>query len=193
MGIIFLQRLKILVPCSPIQNYQISKKKQITKKKLWPFSQTLGLAYLPLNSVTLSCSSEVTLCRIFGVCWMFHEDSLGIQIIRFLFCRLFPFVLQLSKILLPVSRQTRCQTSPPFTALEKEGWLVISVRSLCSSVRFRVHPRFLCKSWATIYSSSGNKHFLTKSCRCQTYQNYEQSQQKLGTFLEIRYLKNQNF
>ena len=27
----------------------------------------------------------------------------------------------------------------------------------------------------------------------QTYQNYEQSQQKLGTILENKYLKNQNF
>ena len=171
MGIISPQRLKRLVSCSPIQNYQIRKKKQITKTFLWPFSQTFGLAYLPLNSATLSCSSEVTLCSIFGVCWMFHKDSLGIQIIRFLFCRLFPFVLQLSEILLPVSRQTRCQTSPPFTALEKEGWLVISVRSLCSSVRFRVHPRFFVHELGMkryMNLNSGNKHFLTKSCRCQT-------------------------
>ena len=31
--------------------------------------------------------------------------------------------------------------------------------------------------------SRGNKHFFTKSCHCQTYQNYEQSRQKLGTIL----------
>ena len=36
----------------------------------------------------------------------------------------------------------------------------------------------------TMYASSGNKHFFTKSCHRQTYQNYEQSQQKLGTILE---------
>ena len=36
----------------------------------------------------------------------------------------------------------------------------------------------------TMFSSSGNKHFFTKSCHRQTYQNYEQSQQKLGTILE---------
>ena len=35
----------------------------------------------------------------------------------------------------------------------------------------------------TMYASSGNKHFFTKSCRCQSYQNYEQSRQKLGTIL----------
>ena len=29
----------------------------------------------------------------------------------------------------------------------------------------------------------GNKHFFIKSCHCQTYQDYEQSRQKLGTFL----------
>ena len=36
----------------------------------------------------------------------------------------------------------------------------------------------------TMYASSGNKHFFTKSCHRQTYQNYEQSRQKLGTILE---------
>ena len=36
-----------------------------------------------------------------------------------------------------------------------------------------------------MYASSGNKHFFTKSCHSQTYQNYEQSQQKLGTILGI--------
>ena len=35
-----------------------------------------------------------------------------------------------------------------------------------------------------MYASSGNMHFFTKSCHRQTYQNYEQSRQKLGTFLE---------
>ena len=30
----------------------------------------------------------------------------------------------------------------------------------------------------TMYASSGNKHFFTKSCHCQTYQNYEQSPRK---------------
>ena len=35
-----------------------------------------------------------------------------------------------------------------------------------------------------MYASSGNKHFFAKSCHRQTYQNYEQSRQKLGTFLE---------
>ena len=35
-----------------------------------------------------------------------------------------------------------------------------------------------------MYVSSGNKHFFTKSCHRQTYQNYEQSRQKLGTILE---------
>ena len=35
----------------------------------------------------------------------------------------------------------------------------------------------------TMYASSENKHFFTKSCHRQTYQNYEQSQQKIGTIL----------
>ena len=36
----------------------------------------------------------------------------------------------------------------------------------------------------TMYASSGNKHIFTNSCHRQTYQNYEQSRQKLGTILE---------
>ena len=35
-----------------------------------------------------------------------------------------------------------------------------------------------------MYSSSGNKHFFTKSGHRQPYQNYEQSRQKLGAILE---------
>merc|ERR1712218_574465 len=46
----------------------------------------------------------------------------------------------------------------------------------------RVRPRFFDQvGHETMYASSGNKHFFTKSCHRQTYQNYEQSQQKLGT------------
>ena len=48
-----------------------------------------------------------------------------------------------------------------------------------------VRPRFFDKvGHETMYASSGNKHFFTKSCHRQTYQKYEQSQQKLGTILE---------
>ena len=36
----------------------------------------------------------------------------------------------------------------------------------------------------TMNASRGNKHFFNKSCHRQTYQNYEQSGQKLGTILE---------
>ena len=38
-----------------------TKLSQIPRTFLWPISQTFGLAYLPLNSAKLSCSSEVTL------------------------------------------------------------------------------------------------------------------------------------
>ena len=49
----------------------------------------------------------------------------------------------------------------------------------------RVRPRFFDQvRHETMYASSGNKHFFIKSCHRQTYQNYEQSQQKLGTILE---------
>jgi hypothetical protein len=50
----------------------------------------------------------------------------------------------------------------------KQHWLA---RYLFS----RVHPRFFDQvGHETMYASSGNKHFVTKSCRRQTYQNYEQ-------------------
>ena len=46
----------------------------------------------------------------------------------------------------------------------------------------RVCPRFFDQvGHDTMYASSGNKHFFTKSCHRQTY---DQSRQKLGTILE---------
>ena len=49
----------------------------------------------------------------------------------------------------------------------------------------RVCPRFFYQvGHETMHASSGNKHFFTRSCHRQTYQNYEQSWQKLGTILE---------
>ena len=51
---------------------------------------------------------------------------------------------------------------------------------------FRYHPRlFDLVGHQTTYASMGNLHFITKDCHHQTYQNYEHSRQKLGTFLEM--------
>ena len=48
----------------------------------------------------------------------------------------------------------------------------------------RVRPRFFDEvGHQTTNASSGNKYFFTKMCHRQIYQNYEQSRQKLGTFL----------
>ena len=45
-------------------------------------------------------------------------------------------------------------------------------------IHTRVRPRFFDQvGHETIYASSGNKHFFTKSCHRQTYQNYEQPPQ----------------
>ena len=42
----------------------------------------------------------------------------------------------------------------------------------------RVRPRFFDQDGhETMYASSGNKRFFTKSCHRQTYQNYEQPPQ----------------
>ena len=55
----------------------------------------------------------------------------------------------------------------------------------------RYHSRFFVQLWhETTYASSGNKYFFTKSCHRQTYQNYDQSWQKLGTILENKVSKN---
>jgi hypothetical protein len=42
-------------------------------------------------------------------------------------------------------------------------------------------------------ASSGNKIFFTTSCHHQTYQNYQQSQQKSGTFFENKEFKKSKF
>ena len=41
----------------------------------------------------------------------------------------------------------------------------------------------------TTYASSANKHFFTKKCLHQSYQNYDQSTQKLGIMLENKVLQ----
>jgi len=42
----------------------------------------------------------------------------------------------------------------------------------------RVRPRFFDQvGYETMHASCGNRHFFTKSCHCQTYQNYEQPPQ----------------
>ena len=44
----------------------------------------------------------------------------------------------------------------------------------------RYRPRFFDQvRYQTTYASIGNKHFFTKSCQRQTYQNYEQPPQRL--------------
>ena len=43
------------------------------------------------------------------------------------------------------------------------------------NIQVRVLPRFFDQvGLETMYASTGNKHFFTKSCHRQTYQNYEQ-------------------
>ena len=51
---------------------------------------------------------------------------------------------------------------------------------LCSRVRPRLFDQV---GHETMYVSSENSLFCTKSGHRQTYQNYEQSRQKLGTIL----------
>ena len=57
-----------------------------------------------------------------------------------------------------------------------------------SGMYFRYTSRFFEHvGHETSYSLGGKEHFFfNKSCHCHPYQNYEQRQQKLGTFLKIR-------
>ena len=52
------------------------------------------------------------------------------------------------------------------------------MKRLLAPLCIRVRTRFFDQiGHETMYTSSGNKHFFTKSCHCQTYQNYEQPTQ----------------
>ena len=52
------------------------------------------------------------------------------------------------------------------------------------NIHTRVCQRFFDQvGHENMYASSGNKHFFTKSWHRQTYQNYEQNRQKMGTIL----------
>ena len=57
-------------------------------------------------------------------------------------------------------------------------------RSKLSKVVDKVCPRFFDQFGQATNASIGNKYFFIKECHWQTYQNNEQSRQKLGTFLE---------
>ena len=61
-------------------------------------------------------------------------------------------------------------------------WLLLfSLPSKCVSNRYL--PRFFGQvGHQTTYAYIGNKHFFTKSCHRQTYQNYEQRPQRLQNF-----------
>ena len=55
----------------------------------------------------------------------------------------------------------------------------------------RYRPRFFDQvGHQTMYAYIGNKHFFTKSCQCQTYQNYEQPPQRLQNY---EFVKNLDF
>ena len=59
-----------------------------------------------------------------------------------------------------------------------------SEKRVAANLHNRVRPRFFDQvGHENMYASSGNKHSqgFTKSCHRQTYQNYEQSREKLGT------------
>ena len=62
------------------------------------------------------------------------------------------------------------------------------------SVVIRVHPRIFDQiGHQTTNASIGNKYFFTKKCHHQTYQTYEQSWQKLDTFLVNKVLQKSKF
>ena len=59
-----------------------------------------------------------------------------------------------------------------FTSTNSSKWVLPSIGL---EARSRIRPRFFDQvEHKAMYASSGNKHFFTKSCHLQTYQNYEQ-------------------
>ena len=64
------------------------------------------------------------------------------------------------------------------THLQMTEWVTKDISKetfLETRLLIRVRPRFFDQVGPeTEYASSGNKHFFTKSCHHQTYQNYEQ-------------------
>ena len=72
------------------------------------------------------------------------------------------------------------------------------VRYLSKKISRAIHTRYLSRffdRWAheTMDASIGNKHFFTKSCHCQTYQNSKISWQKMCLILLIKGFKNWSF
>ena len=68
----------------------------------------------------------------------------------------------------------------------------VNIFCVCVGYRIESVQDFLIKldMKPCTYASIGNKHFFTQSCKCQTFQNCEQSQQKLETYLENKVLQN---
>ena len=64
--------------------------------------------------------------------------------------------------------------------------MFITLRKIVSAhLKTRVRPRFFNQvGYETMYASSGNKHFFTKSCHRQTYQNYEQPRTSQNSYFQ---------
>ena len=74
-----------------------------------------------------------------------------------------------------------------WNALSEYGF-IDRLRQFRAGMKRQFYPlRFFVWVWhETIDASSGNKHFFTKQCHWQTYQNYEQSQQELSTLSTLK-------
>ena len=81
------------------------------------------------------------------------------------------------------------------------GWL--PSQNNCTKFEYltcmnKINNRYLSRffdCWAheTTYAYIGNKHFFTKACQCQTYQNSKISWQKMCSILVIKGFKNWSF
>ena len=95
-----------------------------------------------------------------------------------------------------ISYQTQQVTTEVFPSEMGEGeipWWVWLLAALLGLLLLAIITLCLYKVSTTLESEQdflikldmkpcGNKHFFIKSCNHQTYQNYEQSRQKLGQF-----------
>ena len=80
----------------------------------------------------------------------------------------------------------------------RENYILSLVATYVIYVKLCMYIRYLLRffdHWAheTTYAYIGNKHFFTKSCQCQAYQNSKISWQKMCLILLIKGFKNWSF
>ena len=161
------------------------------------FSKKYYITNYNNTKISFSCYCKVTLSQLSEIfCWI------GFTIIIYEYSffawhkahavAFWQFMMQIADWQLSIRVAKFVEFQETWHCGPDYSWLpLIDFDQLCIKSNYfqlllesRYRPRFLDQvEHETMYASSGNKYFFTKSCHCQTYQNYEQSRQKLGTIL----------